>query len=143
MKQASVYLTASEWVLTSMSRTNAGVWIANFVIHRLAAPCPDPELGGALLESLAASTMDAAHPASWPLYHREFREKLGVLSFERFVDRSRMLAVHGIEEIILITPHRNRGHRHGFEPLANKLTVQAADADALGRAVRECAERCH
>jgi hypothetical protein len=142
MQHAAMYLTQSEWVLTSMSRTRAGVWVANFVIHRLAAACPDEELGAALCESLGASQTEVEHPASWPLYHREFREKLGVLSFERFISRSRMLAVHSVAETVVLTPHRNRGHRHGYEPLAAKLTVQAADAQALGQAVRQCADRC-
>jgi hypothetical protein len=142
MKHASLYLTESEWVLTSMSQTTAGVWIANGVIHRLAAACADLELGSALLESLEASVIGAPHPANLSAHQREFRAKLGVLSFERFVDQSRMLAVHGVHETILLTPHRNRGHRLGFEPLANKLTVPAAAALALGRAVRQCADRC-
>jgi hypothetical protein len=142
MKHASLYLMASEWVLTSMSQTTAGVWVANLVIHRLAAACDDAALGGALLESLSASVIGAPHPPNLSAYHREFREKLGVISFERFVDRSRHLAVHGIQDTILLTPHRNRGHRLGFEPLANKLTVAAADVQAVGQAVRECVERC-
>jgi hypothetical protein len=86
--------------------------------------------------------MDTPHPANWPVYHRELREKLGILSFERFMDRSRMLAVHGIDETIVLTPHRNRGHRSGFEPLTSKITVQAADSHALGEAVHQCIERC-
>jgi hypothetical protein len=142
MKQVSLYLTEAEWVLTSMSRTTMGVWVANLVIHRLAAACADVELGAALLESLEASALGIAHPASLPAHHRELREKLGVMSLERFLDRSRMLAVHRSGEAILMTPHRNRGHRHGFEPLANKLTVQPGDAGALGEAVRQCADRC-
>jgi hypothetical protein len=142
MKQASMYLTETEWVLTSMSRTTAGVWIANLVIHRLAAACTSEDLGGALLDSLEASALGIAHPASLPAHHRELREKLGVLSLERFYDRSRLLAVRHSGEAILLTPHRNRGHRHGFEPLAEKVTVQRADAGALGEAARQCAERC-
>jgi hypothetical protein len=142
MKHASLYLTASEWVVTSMSQTTAGVWVANLVIHRLAAACADAELGSVLLESLEASVIGSPHPANLSAYHREFREKLGVVSFERFVDRSRMLAVHGVNDTILLTPHRNRGHHLGFEPLANKLTVPMSDVQALGQAVRQCADRC-
>jgi hypothetical protein len=142
MKHASMYLTQTEWILTSMSQTTAGVWVANLVIHRLATACLDEELGGALLESLAASALGVPHPNSLPGHQRQFREKLGVLSFERFMDRSHMLAVHCAGQTTILTPHRNRGHRYGYEPLSNKVTIEATDAQTLGKAIRQCAERC-
>jgi hypothetical protein len=142
MKHTAMYRTGSEWVLTSMSRTTAGVWVANFVIHRLAGNCADEELGTAALQSLEASALDVPHPASWPLYHRQYRQSLGVVNYDRFLAGCRLLAAHLVESVVVLTPHRNRGGNSGFEPLANKLTLPAADATSLGEAIRRWAERC-
>jgi hypothetical protein len=141
MKHASVYLTASQWVLTSMSRTRAGVWIANFVIHRLAAGCGDDELGTTLLMSLEASQLDVAHPESWPLFHRELREKLGP-GHELVLGRGRLVNVELFESALVLTPHRNRGLKAGFEPLPNKQSVPLAEPPALGEAMRLCVTLC-
>jgi hypothetical protein len=142
MKQTAMYLTGSEWVLTSMSRTTAGVWVANFVIHRLASTSTDDELGNAVLQSLEASAVDVPHPASWPEHHRRYRQSLGVVNYDRFIGGVRFLAAHLVNRVLVLTPHRNRGADRGFEPLANKLTVQVVDAPTLGEAVRRWAEHC-
>jgi hypothetical protein len=142
MKHVAMYLTDAEWVLTSMSRTTAGVWVANLVIHRLAHNCSDEDLGGALLAALEASALDVPHPASWPEFHRKYRASLGVVSYERFLARCRLLNVHLVNDTVLLAPHRNRGPQRGFEPLAEKKTLPVPDAPALGQAVREWSERC-
>jgi hypothetical protein len=142
VKTTSVYLTGSEWVLTSMSRTTAGVWVANLTIHRLIHTCGDGELGGAVLQSLEASVLDLPHPASLPEHNRKYRQSLGVVSYDRFIAGSRLLAAHRLGDAVVLTPHRNRGPERGFEPLANKLTVPAADALVLGEAVRRWAGQC-
>ncbi len=142
MKQTAVYLTGSEWVLTSMSRTTAGVWIANFIIHRLPRCGTDAELGNALLQSLEASALDVPHPGSWPQHHRRYRESLGVVNYDRFLREVRFLAAHLINNVLVLTPHRNRGGDHGFQPLANKLTMELTDAMALGEAIRRWADHC-
>jgi hypothetical protein len=142
MKHTAIYRTGSEWVLTSMSRTTAGVWVANFVIHRLIANCTGEELGDAALQSLEASALDVPHPANWPEHHRRYRQSLGVVNYDRFLAGCRMLAAHRVEAVVVLTPHRNRGANRGFEPLADKLTVPAADAATLGEAILRCAERC-
>jgi hypothetical protein len=137
-----MYLTDSEWVLTSMSRTTAGVWIANFAIHRVASAGTDDELGQAALQSLEASATDVPHPASWPEHHRKYRQSLGVFNYDRFLNGSRLLAAHQVNKVLVLTPHRNRGAKHGFQPLANKLTVEIVDAPALGEAIRRWVEHC-
>jgi hypothetical protein len=142
MKHVSVYRTGSEWVLTSMSQTTAGVWVGNFVVHRLVGTCSDDELGAALLESLEASATGVPHPASLPEFNRKYRASLGVVSFERFVAGSRLVNVHLVNGVALLTPHRNRGWQAGFEPLADKRTVPGLEAAVLGQALREWAERC-
>jgi hypothetical protein len=142
MKHTTVYATTGEWLLTSMSRTTAGVWIANFVIHRLAGPCTDEELGQAALQSLEASAIDVPHPESWPEHHRKYRQSLGVVNYDRFLRGSRLLAAHLVSGVAVLTPHRNRGANSGFEPLANKLTVPAVDAPTLGEAIRRWTEQC-
>jgi hypothetical protein len=125
-----------------MSRTTAGVWIANFVIHRLANTSPDDELGQAVLQALEASATEVPHPANWAEHHRKYRQSLGVVNYDRFLAGCRLLAAHQVSSVLVLTPHRNRGASHGFEPLANKLTVQVADAPALGEAVRRWSEHC-
>ncbi len=142
MKQTAMYLTDREWVLTSLSRTTAGVWVANFVIHRVAGDCPDEELGAAALGSLEASALDVPHPASWPEHHRRYRQSLGVVNYDRFLAGCRLVAAHLVSSVVVLTPHRNRGAERGFEPLANKLTVPAADAPTLGKAIRRWAGHC-
>lgn len=142
MRHTAIYRTDSEWVLTSMSRTRAGVWIANFVIHRVPGDCPEEELGGAGLASLEASALDVPHPASWPEHHRRFRESLGVVNYDRFIAGCRLLAAHQVNSVVVLTPHRNRGRDRGFEPLANKLTLPAADAPTLGEAIRRWLGYC-
>jgi hypothetical protein len=142
MQQTSLYLSGAEWVLTSLSRTDAGVWLANLVVHRLAAGCGDADLGDGVLRSLDASQLDVPHPESLPLHHRRLREGLGVGSYDLFLARARLLAVHRIGPAVLLTPHRNRGLRHGFEPLPGKLTLQSPDPTALGEAVRRCVGQC-
>jgi hypothetical protein len=142
MKHTAMYRTDSEWVLTSMSRTTAGVWIANFVIHRVAGNGGDEELGSAALQSLEASALDVPHPASWPEHHRRYRQSLGVVNYDRFIAGCRLLAAHLVNSVVVLTPHRNRGAKSGFEPLANKLTVQPADAATLGEAIRRWTEKC-
>jgi hypothetical protein len=142
MQHTSLYLTATDWVLTSMSRTRAGVWVANLVVHRLAADCGDSDLGGAVLESLGASHLDVPHPDSLPAHHRRLREELGVMSLDGFLGRARLLAIHRVQSAVVLTAHRNRGTQHGFEPLPGKLTLQSPEPSALGEAVRRCADQC-
>jgi hypothetical protein len=142
MKHASVYRHKSQWLLTSMSRTTAGVWIANFVIHWLAVDCPDDELGTTLLASLEASELDVAHPASWPLFHRQLREKLALPMYDLFMARAQLMTVELSESAVVMTPHRNRGLRGGFEPLAQKTALSPREAPELGAAMRQCIAFC-
>jgi hypothetical protein len=142
MKHASVYLTTSQWLLTSMSRTRAGVWVANFVVHRLTADCGDDELGTTLLASLEASQLDVAHPESWTLFHRQLREAINLPGHDLVMARARLVNVELFDSALVLTPHRNRGLKAGFEPLSNKQTVALAEAPALGEAIRLCVALC-
>jgi hypothetical protein len=142
MQQASLYRTASGWVLTSLSRTSAGVWLANLVVHRVAEACTEAELGSAVLESLDASQEGVPHPDSLPVHHRLLRDKLGVGSYDLFLVRARLLAAHRVGPVVLLTPHRNRGIRLGFEPLSGKVSLQGPSPPEMGEAVRRCAEQC-
>ncbi len=142
MQHTSLYLIADGWVLTSMSRTRAGVWVANLVVHRLDTDCADADLGSAVLESLEASELDVPHPESLPMHHRQLRDKLGVMSYESFLARAGLLAVHRRQSAVILTAHRNRGTQFGFEPLPGKLTLQAPQPLDLGEAVRRTASQC-
>jgi hypothetical protein len=142
VKSATVYLTDNDWIITSMSRTTAGVWVANFLVHRLANDCPDEELGEGVLQSLEASETGVPHPTNWPDFHRRYVASLGVPSYSKFVAKCRSLSVKLGGGTVTLTPYRNRGLRHGFEPLSNKIEIQPIEPQPLGRAVRECSRRC-
>jgi hypothetical protein len=141
MKHAAVYQNGSQWVLTSMSRTRAGVWIANLVVHRLATDCADDELGTTLLASLEASQLNVPHPESLPLFHRQLRQNLGLPSFDLFMATARLVHAELSESALILTPHRNRGLRAGFQPLP-KQTLALGEALAMGEAIRQMIALC-
>lgn len=141
MKHTALYRTATERVLASMSRTDAGVWVANLVLHRLHGDCTDEELGKALVDSLEASRLDMPHPTSMPGHQRQLRDLLGVMMLERFFASARLVNVHLLETAVVLTPHRNRGVKHGHEPLA-KMTLTDLTPRELGAAARAGEGRC-
>jgi hypothetical protein len=138
MRHVSVYLTNEEWIVAGMSRTTAGVWIANLTLERLARHCPEEDLGERIVGVMETSEVGVAHPASWPEFHRQFMARLNVQSLLVFEKNSQLLKITQTGELYILTPHQYRLAKSAYEPLAGKIELLKADARALGEAVRQC-----
>lgn len=87
MQLTACYHSAAEWVGTSQSQTTTGVWIANRSVERLPSDCTDGDLGAMVLRLLDDSEAGVSHPTDWRQFHEEYKERLGVKDYWRFVKK--------------------------------------------------------
>lgn len=143
MQMANIYLWQDrEWVITSMSQTTFGVWIANSAVQRRPKECADTDLGEAILGSLNESQTGVPHPTDWKALRLSYVKNLGIKSVDKFELKCRLVGVLRRGALITLTPNKNGGARSGFTPLTPSIRVESPNPDALGKSVRACVERC-
>jgi len=101
----------------------------------------DQELGVAVLTALSRSRREVPHPAPQAaarLFDPVLR-LVGVTSHRAFERGSKLVSVAQTERGIVVSPsHTLAPKRHGYEILEDRsISVVVADADAVGKAVRE------
>ncbi len=147
MPQTNIYLrNDQQWILSSLSRTTAGVWVANGVVHRLPRDCSLEELGAALLASLAASQEGVPHPTNWAAFRREYQEALGAYNMARFEAESKLVTLSQVPlqegAAFKLTPTRYDSSKKGYDPLKSTTKDGPLTPAELGQALLDCVARC-
>lgn len=116
-----------DYLVTTMSRTREGFWVADGTPARLAASASPGELGAAVRAALDASREGIDKPPRDSSPAQPLLNMLGLADYGTFMRRAQQVEVYAEDttdgETIEITPQRNAGPREGFEPL-DDLTLR-------------------
>lgn len=134
-----------EWLLvTAMSRTVDGFWVACPPYLRLDRRTATPEEVGAAVETALEGSRDMVATPDWsgPSPLQPLFELAKVRSWSTFVRGARLVGVEQEGEAVRVTPQRNEGAREGFSELELLVRVMArGEAGDLGRQVLASLEK--
>jgi hypothetical protein len=142
MKRVAVYLRKGALLISPMSQTTDGVWIAENTCLQLDVAASVAEKGVAVQRALEQSREMVPHPkhaSEWMQLTRALLESAGVRTWETFVKSTTSVDVDESDVELTFTPMRNNGPADGFVELqGNVLRVsRRSRAEAVGHALNQ------
>ena len=146
-----IYTKGGRYFLEASDRTRreeAGFWIATGEVTILAATVSDPELGNAVLATLARSRVEVAVPSRETKLEAGLFRAMGVRSRRAAMETTRAcgIARDVPEGALRLEPQENggaSGEARGYRPIAEAAIVLPPSSTAVevGRAVRAALDR--
>jgi hypothetical protein len=141
---AFIQQTAKHIVISALSRTIAGAWIASEPAIAIPLDASAAALGAYVLDALAASRPAVPHPVDWKARDEVLLRAAGETSMVRFSRGARALSATRSGEVLTLHPTKRGAKRGTYLPAREREVAIPADADAeaLGIAVRRALEDC-
>jgi len=141
MKKATAYKKNSI-IITPLSMTTAGVWIASSPAVSVAEDKVRSVLGVAVLDALAASQHGVAHPsqADWEKVAEPVLKLANAKSWNAFAMGAKCVGIELSTNRVSFVPRKNEGPRGGFSDIEEQRRDCPPVAESVGAALTEAFE---